>query len=157
MEWELNEYFEPVAAAEPEVEVVPEGVHEFRITKVVEDSKRMRVDLGHDDRRYSLVFADLPKGVAWASKIVGQLVEALGMSASEWAAATPATLKGRRVRAKIYHKVGNSGRLFVNVGGFEPSEVAAEPGAAASRPARRTPTQKADAAAAGIPEDEIPF
>lgn len=156
MDWELNEYFEPVAAQEQEAELVPEGDHEFRITKVVEDAKRMRVDLGHDDRRYGLVFADMPKGAAWAGKIVSQLAAALGMSASEWAAATPATLKGRRVRARIYHKVGNSGRLFVNVGGFEPPAEAAA--AADAKPAaRRTPKQKADAAASTLPEDDIPF
>lgn len=152
MDFELDEFFEPVDARVEERDMVPEGEHDLRITKVVEDAKRIRVDLAHDDRRYSLVFADLPKGVQWASKIVGQLAAALGMSAAEWKAAKPETLKDRRVKARVYHKVGNSGRTFVNVGGFS----AADPAPAAKPVAKRTPTQKADAVG-NVPDDEIPF
>lgn len=151
MDFELNEYFEPVPAAEREL--VPEGEHQFRITQVVEDQKRLRVDLAHDDRRFGLVFADLPKGPAWAGRIVAELAAALWMDAAAWKAATSDAIKGRRVVARVYHKVGNSGRTFVNVGGFSP---AADDPATSRPPARRTPTQKAEAVSA-LPADDIPF
>lgn len=154
MDFELDEFFEPVAPRVEERELVPEGDHDLRITKVVEDAKRLRVDLAHDDRRYGLVFADYPKGVGWASRIVGELVTALGLTPAEWRAIKSDTLKDRRVRARVYHKVGNSGRTFVNVGGF--SAVEAAPPPAAKPVAKRTPTQKADAVSA-VPDDDIPF
>lgn len=153
MDWDLNEFFEPVAATREERDMVPEGEHDLRITKVVEDAKRIRIDLAHDDRRYGLVFADYPKGVQWASRIVGELVAALGLTPAEWKAASPETLRDRRVKARVYHKVGNSGRTFVNVGGFLAAD---EPAPAAKPVAKRTPTQKADAAS-NVPDDDIPF
>jgi hypothetical protein len=158
MDWDLNEFFEPVAATREERDMVPEGEHDLWIMKVVEDAKRLRVDLAHDDRRYGLVFADFPKGVGWASRIVGELVTALGLTPAEWKAIRPDTLKDRLVRARVYHKVGNSGRTFVNVGGFSAAEAAPPPAAkpAAKPVAKRTPTQKADAAS-NVPDDDIPF
>jgi hypothetical protein len=153
MDFILDEFFEPVAAP-VEREEVPEGEHEFRIVGMVEDDRRLRVDLAHDDRRYGLVFADLPKSQPWAGRIVGQLAAALGLDAAGWKAATAATLKDRRVRARVYHKAGRDGRMFVNVGGFSAAQAAAEP----PKPvAKRTPTKKADAAAATVKDDEIPF
>ena len=154
MDWDLNEFFEPVAVEREERELVPDGEHEMRITKVVEDAKRLRVDLAHSDKRYALVFADMPKGVGWAAKIVGELVAALGMTPAEWRAARPETFKDRRVVARVYHKVGNSGRTFVNVGGF--SAVAEEAAPAPKPVAKRTATQKADAVG-NVPDDDIPF
>lgn len=153
MDWDLNEFFEPVAATREDRDMVPEGEHDLRITKVVEDAKRIRIDLAHDDRRYGLVFADYPKGVQWAARIVGELVTALGLTPAEWKAASPETLKDRRVKARVYHKIGNSGRTFVNVGGFLAAD---EPAPAAKPVAKRTPTQKADAAS-NVPDDDIPF
>jgi hypothetical protein len=153
MDFILDEFFEPVAARLGREEV-PEGEHDFRIVGMVEDERRLRVDLAHDDRRYGLVFADLPKGKDWAGRIVGQLAAALGLDAAGWKAATAATLKDRRVRARVYHKPRNGGGTFVNVGAFSVAQAAAEP----PKPvAKRTPTKKADAAAASIPDDEIPF
>jgi hypothetical protein len=153
MDFILDEFFEPVAARLGREEV-PEGEHDFRIVGMVEDERRLRVDLAHDDRRYGLVFADLPKGKDWAGRIVGQLAAALGLDAAGWKAATAATLKDRRVRARVYHKPRNGGGTFVNVGAFSVAQAAAEP----PKPvAKRTPTKKADAAAASIPDDDIPF
>ena len=153
MDFMLDEFFEPVAAPAGREEV-PEGEHEFKIVGMVEDERRLRVDLAHEDRRYGLVFADLPKGQPWAGRIVGQLAAALGLDAEGWKAATAETLKGRRVRARVYHKAGRDGRMFVNVGGFSAAQAAAEQPKPA---ARRTPTKKADAAAAVVPSDDIPF
>lgn len=153
MDFALDEFFEPVAAPAGREEV-PEGEHEFRIVGMVEDERRLRVDLAHDDRRYGLVFADLPKGQPWAGRIVGQLAAALGLDAAGWKAATAATLKDRRVQARVYHKAGRDGRMFVNVGGF----AAAPPAAEQPKPvAKRTATKKADAAASTVPDDDIPF
>jgi hypothetical protein len=153
MDFILDEFFEPVAARLGREEV-PEGEHDFRIVGMVEDERRLRVDLAHDDRGYGLVFADLPKGKDWAGRIVGQLAAALGLDAAGWKAATAATLKDRRVRARVYHKPRNGGGTFVNVGAFSVAQAAAEP----PKPvAKRTPTKKADASAATVKDDEIPF
>jgi hypothetical protein len=155
MDWVIDEYFDMVpeqAAEEPQYLEVPEGEHVFRIHEAT--SKPLVVKLAHEDRRYGLVWFNPPDGAEWAKRLVVELAKALGMDAAAWKAATPEQLKGRRVVARIYHKAGNAGRTFVNVGGFSPAQAEAEP----TKPvAKRTPTQKADAASGVMPNDDIPF
>lgn len=155
MDWDIDtDSFEP-AAEQPRYELVPEGEHVMTIRKAEIDDKRFKVDLSHEDRRYGFVWADFPRGVAWASKLVAELAVALGYDAASWKAASPGDLAGRRVTVRVYHKIGNSGKTFVNAGGFSPAP--AEAAASAARPpAKRTPTKKADAVSA-VPNDEIPF
>lgn len=155
MDWMIDDYFDmvPAPAEEPQYLDVPEGDHVFRIHSVETDG-RLVVKLAHDDRRYGLVWFKPPEGADWAKRLVADLAKALGMDAAAWKAATPETLKGQRVTARVYHRAKDGGRTFVNVGGFSPAPAEAEP----AKPApKRTPAKKADAASATIPEDDIPF
>lgn len=143
MDWTFETYTEePAAPAAVEREHLPEGEYDFEIKLAEEDEKRISLRLAPITKgRYGWVFCDLPKGKGWATKIAAGLPVALGLTADEWAEITPKDLEGRRVRARVYQKVGNSGRLFVNVRDF-------------LRPA--DPPPKPAAPAPG-PEDDIPF
>jgi hypothetical protein len=160
MDYVIDEFFEMRPAPEPEYLEVPEGEHEFKIHKVTSSSEKTIVTLAHADKRYGLVWFKPPAGKKWAARLVGELATALGMDAAAWKAADPDDLKGRRVIARIYHTAGDRG-TFTNVGNFKaapprPAEPA-EPVEAPKPVAKRTPTQKADAASPGIPSDDIPF
>lgn len=175
MDWGLDDDFPPVAveqndAAPPARELVPEGDHVLRIREVIDHGDVIELRLVHDDKRFGWVFAKTPKNQQWGKRILSSLRVAVGMTREEWAAGQITDLVGRRVGARVYHKAG-TGRTFVNVGEFKPADPAVEtatarppveravalPAAAAARPlAKRTPTQKADAAAA-MPDDDIPF
>jgi hypothetical protein len=156
MDYVIDEFFEMRPAPEPEYLEVPEGEHEFKIHTVT-SGERLTVTLAHDDKRYGLVWFKPPAGKAWAARLVGELATALGMDAAAWKAADPDDLKGRRVIARIYHTAGDRG-TFTNVGNFKAAPPQPAAPAEAPKPvAKRTPTQKADAASPGIPEDDIPF
>ena len=155
MDWVIDDYFDmvPAPAEEPQYLEVPEGEHVFRIHSV-ETGDRLVVKLAHDDRRYGLVWFKPPAGADWAKRLVAELAKALGMDAAAWRAATPDSLKDRRVTARVYHRATDGVRTFVNVGNFSPAPAeAAEP---AKPVAKRTQTQKANAAGQ-IPDDDIPF
>jgi hypothetical protein len=156
MDWVIDEFFDmvPAAAEEPQYLEVPEGEHVFRIHSV-ETGDRLVVKLAHDDRRYGLVWFKPPAGADWAKRLVAELAKALGMDAAAWRAATPESLKDRRVTARVYHRATDAGKTYVNVGGFSPAP--AEAAAAAKPVAKRTATKKADAASPAIPDDDIPF
>lgn len=177
MDFGLDE-FDDVAVDEsraPARELLPEGEHDLQIRGVgwLEDG-RLEIRLAPDERNYGWVFAKFPKDADWAKRILSGLRKACGMSREEWAATDMTDLVGRRVRTRVYHKAGSKGGTFVNVGEFlvgeaaEPKveravapqapavERAVAPPAARPTPPRRTPTQKADAAAA-MPDDDLPF
>lgn len=153
MDWTFDDIAEDPQPAQPAREHLPEGDYVFEIKRAAEDAKQLSLRLAPEDRRYGLVFVDLPKGKEWAKRIAAGLPAALGVSAAEWGGMTPADLEGRQIRARIYHKVTDAGRLFVNVGEFLRPE---EPPPAAAKPAR-TPRQRAEAASATAPDDDIPF
>jgi len=170
--WGLDDDFAPEASADAsrstDREDVPEGDHAFTIKRVIDHGEKIEFRLEHGDRRYGWVFARVPLEANWGRRILSSLRRSLGMGRDEWAAAPITDLVGRRVHARIYHKAGRTGGVFVNVGEFLPVEHAVETATSApaveravapptSRPpARRTPTQKADAVSA-MPDDDIPF
>jgi hypothetical protein len=157
-------------AAPPTRELVPEGDHEFTVKAVIEEADRVEIRLAHDDRRYGWVFAKMPKAQNWARRILSTLRTALGITREAWAGLPITELEGLRVKARVYHKAGNKGGTFVNVGEFLPGAAAAAVETATAKPAveravatpaqrapvNRTATKKADAAAA-MPDDDIPF
>lgn len=151
MDWDFETFEETTpAAAEPRTyEEVPEGTHTFTLKGGAEKPDRTEIRLAHDDRRYGLVFCKLIRGQTFARKLATQLRAALAMSPAEWAEATPESMKGRKVRARIYHQVKGD-RMFVNVGDFLPLEEPAEADKPAAKPAA------ARGRMAG-PEDDIPF
>ena len=148
---------EPAAPQAVERELVPEGLHTFRIKEVI-DGDRLEVRLALDDRRCGWVFCNLPRDANWAKGIHASLQKALGMTKAEWDACEVTDLAGRVVAAEVYHKVQQAtGRTYVNVRKFLPAEVEPEP-ALTARPKPRSQAKKADAAfkkAGG--DDDIPF
>lgn len=166
--WGIDDDFGDTAttdAKEPERELVPEGDHTFTVKAVIDEPDRVEIRLAHDDRRYGWVFAKMPKAANWAKRILSTFRTASGITREAWAGTTLADFEGLRVKARVYHKAGNNGRTFVNVGEFLPGAAAApvetataKPAVerAVAQPARRTPTKKADAAAS-MPDDDIPF
>lgn len=151
MDWDIDEQFE---AAEPKAErtyeTLPEGKYLFTIKGGAEKADRTEIRLAPEDRRFGFVFCRLVRGQDWAKKLAAELRTALGMTAAEWAEATPETMQGRKVRARVYHATKN-GSTFVNVGNFLPPE---EVVAAAARPTTKPAATRARPAG---PEDDIPF
>jgi hypothetical protein len=154
MDWDIDEQFE---AAEPKAErtyeTLPEGKYLFTIKGGAEKADRTEIRLAPEDRRFGFVFCRLVRGQDWAKKLAAELRTALGMTAAEWAEATPETMQGRKVRARVYHATKN-GSTFVNVGNFLPLEeeaAAPAPAAAAAKAERATRARPAG------PEDDIPF
>jgi hypothetical protein len=169
--WGIDDDFADTAtndAAPPTRELVPEGDHEFTVKAVIDEADRVEIRLAHDDRRYGWVFAKMPKQANWARRILSTLRTALGITREAWAGLPITDLEGLRVKARVYHKAGNKGGTFVNVGEFLPGLAAVETATAkpaveravappAQRaPVNRTATKKADAAAS-MPDDDIPF
>lgn len=165
MDWGLDDDFPPQPANDaraPERELVPEGDHVLQIREVIDHGDKVEFRLVHDDKRFGWVFARFPKEADWGKRILSSLRKACGMTREQWAAGEVTDLVDRRVVARIYHKAGN-GRTFVNVAEFRPQD---EPGLTVHHvetfepppkpAARRTSTQKADAAAR-MPGDDIPF
>lgn len=168
--WEDAQKESPAGdAAPPARELVPEGEHEFQVKQTIDTDERLEVRLAHKDRRYGWVFCKLPKDASWAKRIAKGLAATLGVAPADWRDfVSSGDMAGRRVRARVYHKAGNSGGTFVNVGEFLPLDAAppvieravapAAGRAPVSRPAetRKTRTQAADAAS-GASGDDIPF
>jgi hypothetical protein len=166
--WSIDDEKAPAEAAAsdsraPVRELVPEGEHDLQIKAVIDHGDRLEVRLAHDDKRLGWVFQRLPKGPGWSKVLTRELAEALAISAEEWEPAIKAgDLAGRRVIARIYHKVDAAGgKTWVNVGNFKRTEALAEAVAIttpepAPKPApARTATKKADAV--GHDPDDIPF
>lgn len=158
MDWNI-ETDEPqqAAAASKDRMDLPEGPHDLQIKTVAEDATQLVLELAHDDRRYWWVKVSLKKGHGWARALVGQLAGALAMSPQEWLATASDDLTGRRVRAEIYHKGRDDGRVFVNVGKFLPIEQLADEAATVAKRPARTSAAKVKAAAPAIGSDDIPF
>lgn len=160
MDWFEFEEIEAVAT-EPtrERELVPEGEYTMTIERASSTPGEYKVALAHDDRRFSWVWATMPTDKTWGQRQIVGLAKALGYEAAPWKAAAPEDLIGRRVLVQIYHKLGNTGRTFVNVRSFSQATEAAPPSAQVAAPAwkrARTADQKvkAETRAAG---DDIPF
>jgi hypothetical protein len=66
-------------------------------------------------------------------------------------------LTGRRVMAEIRHRLGNNGRVFVNVWKFMPIEQLADEAAVVTKRPARTPAAKVKQASPAVGSDDIPF
>lgn len=155
MKWDPFIDEQPKAKAEPQERLdVPEGEHELQIKQVLESDDKLEVRLVHPDRRYGWVFCNLPKQEQWAQIRAVELGRALGMNREQWLACELGDLVGRRVRAEIRHKVGNTGRLYVNVWAF--SEAGPEPEPPPETKPRPTTAQRI-AETAQFEKDDIPF
>lgn len=145
-------------AKAPERELLDEGEHRLKIMAVLNGSDTLEVRLAHDDRRFGWVFCRMKKDAGWAKRLARSLARALAIPAAQWEQAIDAgDLTGRMVIARVYHRAVGA-RTFANVAEFrqvdELAQAEAEP---PPKPAaRRTSTQKADAAAR-MPGDDIPF
>lgn len=153
MDWgDEFETFETTApAAERTYETLPAGTYTFTIKGGAEKPDRTEIRLAPEDRRFGLVFCRLMRGQSWAKQLARELRTALGMSAAEWAEATPESMKDRKVRARVWHRT-KDGTVFVNVGNFLPlEEEASAPAPSAAKAERATRARPAG------PEDDIPF
>jgi hypothetical protein len=154
--WDDGDTATAANEAAPVRDLVPEGLHDFTIKQVIESEERVEVRLVHDDKSCGWVFDRLNKGNGYAKARCKSLAGALGIAADRWQDAVAAgDLEGRRVRAEIWHKVGNDGRTFVNVSHYKPTEQASE-AAPAARPAAAKPKKPAPQAVDLAPDD-IPF
>lgn len=154
MDWgDEFETFETTApAAERTYETLPAGTYTFTIKGGAEKPDRTEIRLAPEERRFGFVFCRLMRGQSWAKQLARELRTALGMSAAEWAEATPESMAGRKVRARVYHAAkGDS--VWVNVGNFLPLEDAA----ADPAPPAAAKTERAAPARLDGPEDDIPF
>lgn len=157
MDWFEFDDIEAVATKPRDRELVPEGTHTFTIERSSSDDRRFEVALAHEDRRLSWVWAKLPKDTEWGQRLIVGLAKSLGYEAAPWKAAKPEDLVGRKVIARVYHKPGNAGGVFVNVGEFAPVEAEQLVAKAAHPAARaRTADQKFKAETRGG-GDDIPF
>jgi len=154
MEWPIDDEWEDETPAAPaDRQLVPEGHHDFKIERASEDDDKLQLVLAHPDKGYSWVWASFPRGQGWARKIVKTIPAALGLDAAGWASTAAGDLVGREIRARVYHKSGRDGRVFVNVGSFHPVEPHDGP-----PPAEPPPAAKVSRNAAPKPEgDDIPF
>ena len=162
MDWPTFDDEAP-AAATGEKRDLPEGQHVLQIKEVEETPELLKLKLAHADKSYWWAKCRLPKSARWAGEIIGKLAGALAMSPADWKASAAGDLVGRWVTAEITHRQRDDGGVWVNVTGFSPApatagqpdwrdEVPAKP------PAKRTPHQKAKAAAAEAGDgDDIPF
>lgn len=152
MRFQIDEFMEeerPAPAQTRDREMVPEDTHDFTIERASEEGDDLKLALRHADDRYAWVWANTPTTKDWGKRILSSLAKALGLSPAQWNALEVGELVGRQVRAEIYHKIGNSGRTFVNVRKFLASGAAPAP-AAKAKPKR-------PAAAPAIGDDDIPF
>ena len=156
MDWDISVDEPQQAAASGERQDLPEGTYDLQIKTVSEDTTQLVLELAHEDRRYWWVKVSLKKDQRWARVLVGQLAGALAMSPEEWSETPMDDLTGRRVRAEIYHKGRDNGRVFVNVGKFLPIEQLAEEAAEVAQRPARTPAGKIREAS-GMGRDDIPF
>jgi len=150
MDWKFEDFADE-APAEPqgaaERQLVPEGVHALEVVRASEEGADLKLALAHPDKQFGWVWANCPRDKDWGARLVSSLAKALGLSPAQWNETTTDQLVGRTVAAEIYHKAGNSGRVFVNVRKFAAAE------APPAKPAGRTRAAKPAAAA----PDDIPF
>lgn len=155
-EWEMTD--EPVETkpAAGQRDICPPGERVFVIRSATEgahkwkDGEWLMLRLGDAEGRFQMVFCDIPKDKSGAAAAAG-LAKALGLGAfGSKVVLDPEELEGREVVAEIYHREKKTGGVYVNVGRFSPVMKADK-----APPAKRTPLQKADAAAAST--DDIPF
>lgn len=153
----------------PARELLDEGEHRLQIQAITDAAERLEISLAPDDRRFGWVFCKLPREASWARRIVRSLAASVAVPADRWQEAiSGGDLVGRRVIARVYHKLGRDGRTWVNVAAFKPAPellaaeavetASASPQAerAVAQPSARTATQKADKASQ-MPDDDIPF
>lgn len=146
-----------------EREHVPQGVHEFQVVRVTNQDYGFDLALQHDEKRYGLVIHRLDRARDQTVYRARELRNALAISLEEWRGMDPTELIHRRVRAEIRHKVGNDGRLWVNVWKYMPTiEYAGQPAQAQPKPAapaRKTPAQQVKEASPAVAQhdDDIPF
>ena len=163
MEWPTFPDEDAPATATGEKRDLPEGRHAVQIKRVEETPETLRLELAHADRQYWWAKCRLPKAARWAGKIIADLAGALAMSPADWQSTETGDLVGRWVTAEIVHKQRDDGGVWVNVVGFSPAPATAgkpdwRDEVPAKAPARRTPHQKAKAAAAEAGDgDDIPF
>ena len=161
MEWfeDFEEIETPAAKPARDRELVPEGEHRFTIKRSGNEDGKFSDALAADDDRYGWVWGSFPTDIGWGQKLVVSLAKALGYAAAPWKEADPEALIGRTVRARVYHRVGNTGRTFVNVGEFlpDPEQLLTQAGPAHTK--ARTADQKFKAEHRGevAAADDIPF
>lgn len=156
-EWEMTDEIVEARPAAGQREICPPGERVFVIRSAVEgphkwkDGEWLMLRLGDAEGRFSMVFCDIPKDYTGAAA-AAELAKALGMAAfGGKIRLDPAELEGREVVADIYHRANTkTGKVYVNVREFKPVMETDKPA-----PAKRTPKQKADAAATAT--DDIPF
>jgi hypothetical protein len=150
----FEEFGEPASPASGQRSEVPEGWHEFKIARILEDDDKLELQLAHDEPSYWWVKVRIPKAntPAWAKKLVGQLAGVLAMSPAQWQATPIDEFTGCRVDAEIRHRQKDQ-KTFVNVWGFRPTQASRQADKddrqAAERAratAKRTSSQKATAA-----------
>jgi len=162
MEWSFEDFEDIDTVAKPAArdrELVPEGEHRFTIRRASSNERKFEVVLASDDEACGWVFCNFPTDREWGQKLIVSLAKALGYAAAPWKSAAPEDIVGRTVRARVYHRVGNSGRTFVNAGEFfvDMSPPVNEAGPAHTR--ARTADQKYKAEHRGevAAADDIPF
>ena len=132
-DWMIDEL--PTEPEKRERELVPEGEHAFEIKTAEQGPHKFKegeflmLRLSASNGSYQFVFCDIPFGSAGV-RLAKSLADALGEQATGKISLNPGDLVGRSVRAVIYHRVGNSGKTYVNVSEFKPPKVAAKKPAA---------------------------
>lgn len=159
MDWNIDDE-SPMQTTRAELDIVPPGVHRMEIIFAEEgtspyrtsdsnpDGHCLKLRLKHTEGDYRFVFHDIPKDRPSVAK---QLAEALGCAAfGKKVTLQAGELLGQFVGVEVEHYTAKStGKVSAIVKRY----VKAKPQAA---PAKRTATQKADAAASGG-TDDIPF
>jgi|694.fasta_scaffold65822_3 hypothetical protein len=162
MEWSFEDFEDIDTVAKPAArdrELVPEGEHRFTIRRASSNESKFQVVLAAGDDSWGWVFCSFPTDRGWGQKLIVSLAKALGYAAAPWKSAAPEDIVGRTVRARVYHRVGNTGRTFVNVGEFlpDPEQLLTQAGPAHTK--ARTADQKFKAEHRGevAAADDIPF
>lgn len=151
MDWMTDEL--PEEPAKTERELVPEGEHAFEIKAASQgphkwkEGEFLMLRLSPLNGSYQFVFCDIPFGSAGV-RLAKSLSDALGEAATGKVSLNPDELVGREVRASVYHRIGKTGKTFVNVSEFRKPKAAAKAEPQAKR---------ADRAAAVAAPDDIPF
>lgn len=155
-EWDMVDEIEQPKPAAGSREICPPGERVFVIRSATEgahkwkDGEWLMLRLGDAEGRFQMVFCDIPKDKSGAAAAAG-LAKALGLGAfGSKVVLDPEDLEGREVVAEIYHRQKKTGGVFVNVRRFSAVMETDKPA-----PPKRTPKQKADAAA--VNTDDIPF
>ena len=158
MDWTIDD--EQMAAASEERTLVPAGTHQMEIVHAEEgtsewrrhdeknpDGACLKLRLSSGNKAHRFVFDDIPRHQP--ARAV-QLSQAVGAAAFGSKVTLDAgELVGQMVTVEVEHYVSKAGKTSAIVKRYGPP-------AKAKAPAKRTATQKADAAASGG-TDDIPF